>query len=189
MKNKKSNQVATLAIFIAIMIVIESISQAIFSAFVLPIKPTITHIPVIVASIIYGPKIGAQLGGFMGVMSMIRNTILLGPMSYIFSPFVENGNFYSILIAVLPRILIGITPFYVYKAMSNRTGLALAAATGTLTNTLFVLSGIFFLFGSVYAGNIQALLASIVSFNTLAELIISISLVLAIVPVLQKVKK
>ncbi|HEM6266740.1 TPA: ECF transporter S component [Streptococcus suis] len=189
MKSKKTNQVATLAIFIAIMVVIETISQAIFAAFVLPIKPTITHIPVIIASIIYGPRIGAQLGGFMGIMSIIRNSIILSPLSYVFSPFVENGNIYSVLIALVPRILIGITPYYIYKLWRNKAGLALAGLTGTLTNTVFVLSGIFFFFGGVFKGDIKAVLAAIVSVNSIAEMVIATILTLAIVPVLQKVKK
>ncbi|HFI2432174.1 ECF transporter S component [Streptococcus suis] len=189
MKTRKANQVATLAIFIAVMVVIETISQAIFAAFVLPVKPTITHIPVIIASIIYGPQIGAQLGGFMGIMSIIRNSIILSPLSYVFSPFVENGNVYSVIIALVPRILIGVTPYFVYKLMKNKKGLLLAGLTGTLTNTIFVLTGIFFLFSNVYAGDIKLLLASIVSFNSIAELTISGLLTIAIVPVLQKVKK
>ncbi|HFI0255453.1 TPA: ECF transporter S component [Streptococcus suis] len=189
MNTKKSNQVATLAIFIAVMVVIESISQAIFAAFVLPVKPTITHIPVIIASIMYGPKIGAQLGGFMGIMSIIRNTILFSPMSYVFSPFVENGNIYSVLIALVPRILIGVIPYFVYKVWQNKFGLALAGLSGTLTNTIFVLSGIYFFFGGVFKGDIKAVLAAIVSVNSIAEMVIATILTLAIVPALQKVKK
>ena len=60
------------------------------AAFVLPIKPTLTHIPVIIASIVYGPKIGAYLGGFMGIMSIIRNTVIYTVSSYLFSPFVKG---------------------------------------------------------------------------------------------------
>ncbi len=52
----------------------------------------------------------------------------------------------------------------------------------------FVLTGIFFLFSNVYAGDIKLLLASIVSFNSIAELTISGLLTIAIVPVLQKVQ-
>ncbi|HFU4025100.1 TPA: ECF transporter S component [Streptococcus suis] len=189
MKTRKANQVATLAIFIAVMVVIETISQAIFAVFVLPIKPTITHIPVIIASIVYGPRIGAQLGGFMGIMSIIRNTILFSPMSYVFSPFVENGNAYSVLIALVPRILIGIAPYFIYKALQNRAGLVLAGLAGTLTNTVFVLAGIFTFFSTVYNGNIQLLLASIVSVNSIAEMAIAAVLTATIVPTLQKVKK
>lgn len=188
MKTNKSRDVATLAIFLTIMIVIEVVSQMIFANFILPIKPTITHIPIIIASILYGPRLGAQLGGFMGIMSIIRNSIIISPMSYVFSPFVEHGNFNSILIALVPRILIGVTPYFVYKLMKNKKGLLLAGLTGTLTNTIFVLTGIFFLFSNVYAGDIKLLLASIVSFNSIAELTISGLLTIAIVPVLQKVQ-
>lgn len=187
MKTNKSRDVATLAIFLTIMIVIEVVSQMIFANFILPIKPTITHIPIIIASILYGPRLGAQLGGVMGIMSIIRNSIIISPMSYVFSPFVEHGNFNSILIALVPRILIGVTPYFVYKLIKNKKGLLLAGLTGTLTNTIFVLTGIFFLFSNVYAGDIKLLLASIVSFNSIAELTISGLLTIAIVPVLQKV--
>ena len=39
--------------------------------------------------------------------------------------------------------------------MKNKTGLILAGALGSLTNTVFVLGGIFYLFGNVFNGNIQ----------------------------------
>lgn len=74
-KKNKANQTAQLSLLIATMVVIEVLSQTIFAAFVLPIKPTLTHIPVIIASIVYGPKIGAYLGGFMGIMSIIRTLL------------------------------------------------------------------------------------------------------------------
>lgn len=105
------------------------------------------------------------------------------------SPFVPNGNIYSAIIAIVPRILIGLTPYLVYKLMKNKTGLILAGALGSLTNTIFVLGGIFFLFGNVYNGNIQLLLATVISTNSIAELVISAILTLAIVPRLQTLKK
>lgn len=189
MNKNKSKDVATLAIFLTIMIIIELVSQLVFANFILPIKPTITHIPVIIASILYGPRLGAQLGGFMGIMSIIRNSIIISPLSYIFSPFVENGNLYSVLIALVPRILIGVIPYLSYKLLTNKSGLLIAGLAGTLTNTIFVLTGIFVFFSSVYGGDIKLLLTSIVSFNSIAELTISGIMTLTIVPVLQKVKK
>ncbi|MCA9761256.1 MAG: ECF transporter S component, partial [Streptococcus sp.] len=120
MKKNKSNQIATIAIFFAVMIVINILSSIIFNILPVPIKPTIVHIPVIIASIIYGPRVGACLGALMGLMSMTHNTIILLPTSYLFSPFVENGNVYSIIIAVVPRILIGIIPYFIYKWIKNR---------------------------------------------------------------------
>ena len=79
MKKNKSNQIATIAIFIAVMIVINILSSIIFNILPVPIKPTIVHIPVIIASIIYGPRVGACLGALMGLMSMTHNTINLLP--------------------------------------------------------------------------------------------------------------
>ena len=125
----------------------------------------------------------------MGVISLITNTIVLLPTSYLFSPFVPNGNIYSLIIALIPRILIGITPYFVYRYLKNKTGLILAGAIGSLTNTIFVLGGIFLLFSNVYNGNIQLLLASVISTNSIAEMIISAILTVAIIPALEKVRK
>ena len=189
MNTKKSTQIATIAIFFAVMVVINILSSIILNLLPVPIKPTIVHIPVIIASILYGPRIGASLGTLMGLMSIVHNTIIRLPTSYLFSPLVENGSIYSVIIAVVPRILIGITPYYIYKLLNNRTGLVLAGAVGSMTNTIFVLGGIFVLFSSVFSGNIQAMLATVFGTNAIAEMIISAILTVAIVPALQKVQK
>ena len=186
---RKQSNIAQIAIFFAAMLVLHLLSSVIFNLLPVPIKPTIIHIPVIIASIVYGPRIGAVLGALMGVISVVHNTLVLLPTSYLFSPFVPNGNFNSLIIAMVPRILIGITPYFVYKWIKNRTGLFLAGAVGSATNTLFVLGGIFILFSSVYNGNIQALLAVVLSANSIAELVISALLTAAIVPALEKIKK
>lgn len=121
------------------MLVIHFLSSLLFNLFPFPIKPTIVHIPVIIASIIYGPRVGVTLGFLMGLLSLTVNTITILPTSYLFSPFVPNGNIYSAMIAILPRILIGLTPYLVYKVLKNKTGLIIAGALGSLTNTVFVL--------------------------------------------------
>ena len=147
---RKQSSIAQIAIFFAIMLVLHLLSSVIFNLLPVPIKPTIIHIPVIIASIIYGPRIGAVLGALMGVISVVTNTVVLLPTSYLFSPFVENGSINSLMIAMVPRILIGITPYFVYKWMKTKPGLVLAGAVGSMTNTIFVLGGIFILFSSVY---------------------------------------
>ena len=165
------------------------LSSVIFNLLPVPIKPTIIHIPVIIASIIYGPRIGAVLGALMGVISVVTNTVVQLPTSYLFSPFVENGSINSLMIAMVPRILIGITPYFVYKWMKTKPGLVLAGAVGSMTNTIFVLGGIFILFSSVYNGDIRAMLALVLSANSISEMIISALLTVAIVPALEKLKK
>ncbi|CRH89664.1 Pantothenic acid ECF transporter S component PanT [Chlamydia trachomatis] len=189
MKQNKSNQVATIAIFFAVMLVIHLLSSVIFNLLPFPIKPTLVHVPVIIASILYGPRIGATLGGLMGVISMVTNTIFFLPTSYLFTPFVPNGNFWSLVIAVVPRVLIGITPYFTYKMLKNKGGLLLAGAIGSMTNTVFVLGGIFILFSSVYNGDIQLMLAGIIGTNAIAEMVISAALTLTIVPSMLKLKK
>ena len=182
---RKQSSIAQIAIFFAIMLVLHLLSSIIFNLLPVPIKPTIIHIPVIIASIIYG----AILGALMGIISVVTNTVVLLPTSYLFSPFVENGSINSLMIAMVPRILIGITPYFVYKWMKNKPGLVLAGAVGSMTNTIFVLGGIFILFSSVYNGDIKAMLALIFSANAISEMVISAILTVAIVPALEKLKK
>jgi len=186
---RKQSSIAQIAIFFAIMLVLHLLSSVIFNLLPVPIKPTIIHIPVIIASIIYGPRIGAILGALMGIISVVTNTVVLLPTSYLFSPFVENGSINSLTIAMVPRILIGITPYFVYKWMKTKPGLVLAGAVGSMTNTIFVLGGIFILFSSVYNGDIRAMLALVLSANSISEMIISALLTVAIVPALEKLKK
>ena len=186
---KKQSNIAPIAIFFASMLVLHLLTNILFNVLPVPIKPTIIHIPVIIASIIYGPRVGATLGFLMGLISLTHNTLIFLPTSYLFSPFAPNGNLASLIIALVPRILIGITPYFVYKFLKNKAGLFLAGAIGSLTNTIFVLGGIFFLFGNVYDGNIQLLLTAVISTNSIAEMIISAVLVSAIVPSLEKLRK
>ena len=73
---KKRSNIAPIAIFFATMLVIHFLSSLIFNLFPFPIKPTIVHIPVIIASIIYGPRVGVTLGFLMGLLSLTVNTRL-----------------------------------------------------------------------------------------------------------------
>lgn len=189
MNRHKSSDISRVAIFFAIMLVIHFISSLVFNLWPVPIKPTLVHIPVIVASIMYGPRIGTILGGLMGVISVVTNTVVLLPTSYLFSPFVDQGNLASLIIAMVPRLLIGITPYYCYKFIHNKFGLVLSGLVGSLTNTVFVLSGIFVFFSTVFGGNIKALLATIVSTNAIVEMIISALVAFTLIPTLSKLNR
>ena len=189
MNRHKSSDISRVAIFFAIMLVIHFISSLVFNLWPVPIKPTLVHIPVIVASIMYGPRIGTILGGLMGVISVVTNTVVLLPTSYLFSPFVDQGNLASLMIAMVPRLLIGITPYYCYKLIHNKFGLVLSGLVGSLTNTVFVLSGIFVFFSTVFGGNIKALLATIVSTNAIVEMIISALVAFTLIPTLSKLNR
>ena len=109
------------------------------------------------------------MGGFMGIMSIIRNTVIYTVSSYLFSPFVEGGTWASAVIAIVPRILIGIFPYFVYKLLQNRLGLMLSGVLGAFTNTFFVLLGIYFLIPNFYTAGGKTLMATIFTTNRLLK--------------------
>ena len=76
--NKRSN-IAPIAIFFCSYARYPLLSSLLFNLFPFPIKPTIVHIPVIIASIIYGPRVGVTLGFLMGLLSLTVNTITILP--------------------------------------------------------------------------------------------------------------
>lgn len=128
-----------------------------------PINATTMHIPVIIASIVLGPRLGAFLGGTFGLISMIRSTVVQTPLSFVFSPFIpvigtDHGSLKALLIAFIPRILIGIVPYFVFKGMqkliknkANTVSLFIAGLAGSLVNTILVMNMIYFLFQQDYA--------------------------------------
>lgn len=192
MKNSKAADTAILAIFIAIMVIVQVLSQVIYSMWPFPIVPTLLHIPVIIGSITLGSKKGAFLGLVMGLISVINSTVITLPSSFMFSPLqpipgTNHGSIWALVIAIVPRILIGIFPYYVYKAFKkNKFGAGLAAFVGTATNTVLVLSLIFLFFRNVTHQTIGKLLSAIITGNSIAEVIIAVVLTIAIVPALDK---
>ena len=121
---------------------------------------TTIHIPVILGSILLGPKRGAVLGGVFGLTSLINNTLYPKVTGFVFTPIfsggVAEGGIGSLVICFVPRILVGVVPYYVYKFLARRDrrrplGLAVAGFAGSLTNTLLVMNLIYLLFGEQWA--------------------------------------
>ena len=87
-------------------------------------RATIIHVPVIIGSLILGPRNGAALGFLFGLTSLINNTVNPTATSFVFSPFYSVGEFQggigSLIICFVPRILVGIVPYYIFKLI--RTG-------------------------------------------------------------------
>lgn len=102
-----------------------------------PVSATIMHVPVIIGAILEGPMVGALVGGCFGLFSMYQAFTAPTPTSFIFL---------NPIIALLPRILIGIVAYYVFiffkKLFNNKLkGLAIgiSAVVATLINTIGVL--------------------------------------------------
>ena len=170
---------------------------------------TIIHVPVIVGAILLGPKYGAYLGLVFGLTSLVKATLTPNMTSFVFSPFITiggySGNLWSVVIAIVPRVMIGIVSYFVFKLVMNlvhgkkggRTvALAITGIAGSMTNTLLVMNGIYLFFGESYMAasnkaveNIyNAILGIIVGFGG-PEAIIAGILVVAIGNVLLRLKK
>ena len=157
----KSRQISLMAMFAAIIFILAFTPIGYIQ---LPfIKATIIHIPVIIGAVLFGPKYGAVLGFMFGVTSLINNTIAPTVSSFVFSPLIslpgtDNGSPLALIICFIPRILVGVLPWFVYNAMKKLTGdkfeavsFAVAGVIGSLTNTLLVMHLIFFIFRDSYA--------------------------------------
>ena len=166
-------------------------------------RATIIHIPVIIASLLMGPKKGGALGFLFGLTSFINNTMNPTPTSFVFTPFYSiagvSGGWGSVIICFLPRILVGIRPYYVYKLIirfSNEKtkktgvssiGLVTAGVAGAMTNTLLVMNLIFLFFREAYASannvavsGVYTFILSIIGINGVPEAIVAGVLTLCI---------
>ena len=123
--NNKTLGLVQLALFSAIIIVMSFVP---FLGYI-PLgfmNATIIHIPVIIGSVILGYKKGAFLGFLFGLSSLIGNTTRPNLTSFVFTPFYavgdSSGNFLSLIICFVPRILVGIVPYFVYSGIQKGFG-------------------------------------------------------------------
>ncbi|OGO39634.1 MAG: ECF transporter S component [Chloroflexi bacterium RBG_16_56_8] len=97
---------------------------------------TIMHVPAIIGGVLEGSLVGSLIGGIFGIFSFLQAT----------TPVFKNP-----IVAILPRLLIGIAAYFTYvglKRWNEYAALAASGIVGSLTNTVFVL-GIAGLFGLI----------------------------------------
>jgi len=115
-----------------------------------PPLPAVTtvHIPVILAALVEGPVVGMTVGLVFGLCSLIRawESGMVGLTLFFRNP----------LVSVLPRLLIPLTALGIYllwkklfrsRSIVSQIGAGVAAAFGTLTNTVGCLGMILLLYG------------------------------------------
>ena len=71
-----------------------------------PTRATLMHIPVIIGAIMEGPLVGGLIGLIFGLLSIFQAATNPTPVSFVFL---------NPLVSVLPRIMIGIVTYYVYR--------------------------------------------------------------------------
>lgn len=136
-----------------------------------PLVATLSHIPVIVTAITLGLGAGALMGFFFGLFSFIVWTFSTpNPLlAFLFTPVYAPGNFWSIVICFLPRILIGAVTALVFGALQKLLekhgkekldflSYTVSALCGALTNTALVCGIGYFAFvkelGEAFGGDI-----------------------------------
>lgn len=100
---------------------------------------TILHLPVIIGGILEGPIVGGLIGLIFGLFSMFQA---------ISAPTLTSFVLLNPIIAILPRVLIGVGSYYLYKLLKikkDTVRISIAAFIGSLINTIGVL-GLSYLF-------------------------------------------
>ena len=163
-------------------------------------RATIIHIPVIIGSLMLGPKKGAALGFVFGLTSFINNTMNPTVTSFVFTPFYTLGEYSggigSLIICFVPRILVGVVPYFVHRGImklakekkgAQYIALPAAGVAGALVNTLLVMNLIYFCFSRTFAAakNIAVsavydVILGIIAANGIPEAIAAALLTLAV---------
>jgi len=155
MNKQKTKNLSFMSLFIAIEILMVMVP---FLGFIPigPLRATTLHIPVIIAGIVLGKKQGAGIGLVFGISSLVINTIQPTLTSFVFSPFISK-SLMSAFIAIVPRVLIGYIAGLLFEKLKDKNefmAMIVGSFLGAMTNTVLVLGGIYFIFGSQYASAI-----------------------------------
>lgn len=154
-----------------------------------PVKATIMHVPVIIGAVLEGPLVGALVGLIFGIFSVIQSITTPTPVSFVFM---------NPLVSVLPRILIGVGSYYVFKLIRMKKevlSIGIAAAIGSLINTIGVLGMIYIIYLGPYAKALNISLSAakkgilVVAFtNGMPEMILSILITVSVVTAITKMR-
>jgi uncharacterized membrane protein len=198
-KNQKTRRLVLTAFFVAAQLVL--MLTPIGYIPIGPVRATTMHIPVILGGMLLGSGTGAFLGFVFGLTSLLINTFAPTVTSFVFSPFITvggiHGNFASLLIVFVPRILLGWLSPVIYHQLCAWTkksyvSAMLSAAVNTLLHTALVMGGIAVFFAEPYAqarqilvSDLAGVIMGVVATNGVMEMILAA----VIVPALMKALK
>ena len=148
-----------------------------------PVKMTLMTLPVAVGSIVLGVRSGLILGSIFGLTSFYT-CLGLDPLGV---ALMGINPFLTFVMCVVPRVICGVLPALIYKALSkNNTkntllAIPVAGASVAILNTVLFLSSMWIFFGSslsdivgVAIDNIFALFALFAGTNGLIEIAVNI---------------
>lgn len=167
-------------------------------------REALVHIPVIIGSLVLGPKKGALLGLVFALTGFAAATVDSGTNILILTPLGASGELHekagTVAACFLPRILVGVIPYYVYLGMGFITknqilSLALAGLLGSLINTPLISDLVYGFFRNITLAvsemnleRVQSFLFSLLKSHELSEAAIAAVLVSLICRILLKFK-
>ena len=103
-------------------------------------KATILHIPTIIGGIVEGPRVGMMTGLIFGCFSLFQNIV---------APTLMSIVFLNPLISVLPRVLLGLIAYLVYRVMPGAQ--AVKIAVSALVTSMMVMGLTYILYAKEFA--------------------------------------
>lgn len=117
------------------------------------INVTIMCIPVVVGTVCCGLKVGLILGAAFGIASACSAFgVSLVPTSALVSLLMAESPYQVVLMCLVPRLLLPVVVHLVYQGFAKKSeklgkvGVSVAAAAGSLTNTVLYLGIMLLLF-------------------------------------------
>ena len=194
MKNKHLLAMVKLAMLVALLMIFCFTPIGFLKIGIVEI--TFNMIPVVIGAIAIGPAAGAFLGALFGAASFWQ---CFGQSTFGMLLFGVNP-FFTVLICFVPRILAGLIPGLIFRAMTkkkdNIAAYFVSAAVGSLTNTVLFVGGFCLLFKDTMLGMASdnglsplAFIATAFLLNAAVELVANTAIVAAVSKAVTKAEK
>lgn len=178
MDHSKTRRLTELALFTAIVVVLQVISTLVKFG---PFSITLTLVPIVVGAAIYGPKTGAYLGGVFGLVATVASITGMDPGGALYW---NAQPFFTVLVIMAKGILAGLIAGLIYQALKkHQTAAAVVAAIlCPVVNTGIFLLGTFTLFYDLLltmAGGTNVIvfaLTGLLGWNFIVEFLVSLVL-------------
>lgn len=176
MDHNKTRRLTELALFTAIVVVLQVISTLVKFG---PFSITLTLVPIVVGAAIYGPKTGAYLGGVFGLVATVASITGMDPGGALYW---NAQPFFTVLVIMAKGILAGLIAGLTYQVLKkHQTAAAVVAAIlCPLVNTGIFLLGTFTLFYDLLltmAGGTNVIvfaLTGLLGWNFIVEFLVSL---------------
>ena len=196
MTTSKTSRLVGTALLMAIVIVLQAFASSIRIG---PFSITLSLVPIIIGSIVYGPLSGALLGGAFGgvvLYAVITGADIGGNL------MLQQNALVTALVCIIKSTAAGYISGLIAKAFTKRgkttLGTVLAAILCPVINTGILCITMLIVFsdlvtswaqGAGFSSNISYIILGMVGLNFLVELLINLIFVPTIVHIIKAVKK